>query len=252
MKVIINADDCGMSELANQHIEAAINAGKITSTTVMANMHDLQGARRLYETYKNEISFGIHLNLTQGSLILYSQPLLDCGFYKMENDILQFSGRGFEKRFLTSVCREEIYKELVAQAQVLRDNNITISHIDSHHHIHTSFFMVMVLPAFSKKIKVYKIRNVRNFMPFSIRKIERNVWSAMQKLQNVHLRMTDYMCSYAEFNDYYKQVKPSTSSVIELMCHPGHAKYEEEEKLLMFQDIKQFCPCELINYNNLK
>ena len=36
MRVIIYADDFGINHYVNQHIENAINVGKITSTTIMA------------------------------------------------------------------------------------------------------------------------------------------------------------------------------------------------------------------------
>lgn len=35
MKLIINADDCGKNQEVNSAIESFINAGKITSTTVI-------------------------------------------------------------------------------------------------------------------------------------------------------------------------------------------------------------------------
>lgn len=48
MKLIINADDCGKSKDVNVAINHFIEAGKITSTTIMANMDDLDGAARLF------------------------------------------------------------------------------------------------------------------------------------------------------------------------------------------------------------
>lgn len=70
IKVIINADDCGYSKLVDDHIANAIRSGKITSTTMMANMNDFEGALALYDTYKDEVSFGFHLNLTEGTPLL--------------------------------------------------------------------------------------------------------------------------------------------------------------------------------------
>ncbi len=82
MKLIVNADDCGYSKAVNEAICRFIEAGKITSTTVMANMDDFDGAVRLFNQYREKISFGIHLNLTEGHPLLYSQELLDKGYYK--------------------------------------------------------------------------------------------------------------------------------------------------------------------------
>lgn len=82
MKLIINADDCGKNKEVNAAISHFIETGKITSTTVMANMDDLEGASRLFDEYQDSISFGIHLNLTEGHPLRYSQELLDRGYYK--------------------------------------------------------------------------------------------------------------------------------------------------------------------------
>ena len=76
MRLIINADDCGYSKTNNSHIKQAIEKGKITSTTIMANMPEVEDAIRLYETYHNDISFGIHLNLTEGEPLVNSQTLV--------------------------------------------------------------------------------------------------------------------------------------------------------------------------------
>lgn len=58
MKLIINADDCGKNKEVNAAISHFIETGKITSTTVMANMDDLEGASRLFDEYQDSISFG--------------------------------------------------------------------------------------------------------------------------------------------------------------------------------------------------
>lgn len=139
-RIIINADDCGMSQTVNEHIEKAILAGKITSTTVMTNMHDFDGAVRLYKQYHDCISFGWHINLSEGKPLLYSQLLLDKGFYIESEHGVEMNGRKFLHKWLTSEARKEITKELMAQCSKLRDSGIVISHVDSHHHAHTSLW----------------------------------------------------------------------------------------------------------------
>lgn len=82
MKLIINADDCGYSSVVNRRIEEEIWHHRITSTTVMANMDDFEGAVRLYEKYGKDISFGVHLNMTEGKPLLDSEELLSAGVLK--------------------------------------------------------------------------------------------------------------------------------------------------------------------------
>ena len=94
MDLIINADDCGRTTQQNISIERAIISGKVTSTSIMANMPAFDGAVNLYNNYREKISFGVHLNLTEGEPLLYSQKLLDIGFYKQEEGKLLFKSIG--------------------------------------------------------------------------------------------------------------------------------------------------------------
>lgn len=55
---------------------------KLPALQSLANMDDLEGASRLFDEYQDSISFGIHLNLTEGHPLRYSQELLDRGYYK--------------------------------------------------------------------------------------------------------------------------------------------------------------------------
>ena len=93
--VIINADDCGINKEVDAEIERFIQLGKITSTTVMANMDDLEGAKNLYDLYKDNISFGVHVNLTNGEPLTKSQALLDYGYYKEEDGKVLLNGYPF-------------------------------------------------------------------------------------------------------------------------------------------------------------
>lgn len=43
VKVIVNADDCGISRHVDSEIQRYIEAGLVTSTTLMTNMPDILG-----------------------------------------------------------------------------------------------------------------------------------------------------------------------------------------------------------------
>ena len=67
-KLIITADDYGMSKAVNEAIEAGIDAGLITSTNVMTNMPFYKDAVKLKD--KKGISVGLHWVLACGKPIL--------------------------------------------------------------------------------------------------------------------------------------------------------------------------------------
>ena len=165
LNIIINADDCGKNKSINNCIQKFIEAGKLTSTTIMANMNDLEGAIALYRCYQDKISFGVHLNLTEGSPILDSDILLQKGLYIESSEGLKFNISPFRNRMLSSAELNAIEKELDAQIAILEDSGIHISHIDSHHHIHTGFAFLSLLPRLARRHNIYKIRRMRNYIP---------------------------------------------------------------------------------------
>lgn len=251
MKVIINADDCGYSESVNQHIEDAILKRRISSTTIIANMDDLDGAVRLYNKYKDRVSFGFHPNLTEGSPITESKNLIDAGFFYEEDGKLLVNAHPFRRKLLNSAMRESIYNEVLAQAKRILDRGINFSHIDGHHFIQQSTFMISLLPRLCKEIGVYKIRNYRNYMPMSANKLMRDCWGRLLKIQCSKIKYPDYFIAYKDFYELYSQGKCyATDGVLELMCHPGGI-YTDEEDLLMANDPEELYGMKLITYNEL-
>lgn len=255
MKLIINADDCGKNKEVNAAISHFIETGKITSTIVMANMDDLEGASRLFDEYQDSISFGIHLNLTEGHPLRYSQELLDRGYYKETANVAGEKGNIYlninqlRNKIISTSIQKELEKELCAQIEKVLDYGIRISHIDSHHHIHTSLLMLRMMPKLAKRYGIHKMRRMRNYVPSAswTNMALRDLWKQLIKLQNHRIVMTDYFGIYEEWYDNGKQILHE-NTVLELMCHPGGA-YSEEECKLLETDFTQLANVELVNYN---
>lgn len=246
MRIIINADDCGRSKEQNVAIEKAILSNKITSTSIMANMPLFDDAVRLYQQYNSTISFGVHLNLSEGIPLRYSQPLLDVGFYLEDNDSIIFNGMSFLRKKIEKKYLQEIKKELILQINKLRDSGIQISHIDGHNHIHTATFMFFLLPEVCKETGINKVRNIWNLMPPSFSLLKRNMWTLGQKIQNRDIKLTDKFASFSNYKEWKGIVNGRT---MEIMCHPGHPRYLEEEKdLYKYVFSKEI---DIINYNDL-
>lgn len=121
---------------------------KLPALQSLANMDDLEGASRLFDEYQDSISFGIHLNLTEGHPLRYSQELLDRGYYKETANVAGEKGNIYlninqlRNKIISTSIQKELEKELCAQIEKVLDYGIRISHIDSHHHIHTSLLML--------------------------------------------------------------------------------------------------------------
>ena len=254
-RIIVNADDCGKNVKVNQAIEQAILEGQISSTTIMANMDDLTGACKLYDTYHSYVSFGWHMNLTEGRPIKNSQLLLDKGFYEETNKGICFCAQQFENsryRLLDQDTRKAIIDELCAQLEVLADNSFTISHFDSHHHIHTSLYMIKVIPEITRRFRITKMRNIRNVVPFSMDYIGRRLWTLSHKVLNRDIIIPDFFDDYAEFDKLFLggDLKMPDNTTVELMCHPGHPLYHDDD-LLARRNVGKDYHARLISYYEL-
>jgi hypothetical protein len=142
--------------------------------------------------------------------------------------------------------RREISKELQAQIECLLDSGVKISHLDSHHHIHTNYFMMGIIATLCKKYDIRRVRRVRNYVPMSVGFMARQSWAVGMKFLNTTLKMTDYFCMYSEFNEV--PGLKGDNCLIEIECHPG-GKNSEEEMVLMEKDLS--IGNKLITYNDI-
>src|SRR5690554_5283468 len=131
IKLIINADDFGFSQSTNDAILHLISEGKIKSTTVMVNMPFYKEITRT----DNQISVGLHLNLTQGQPVC--NPLEVPSL--VDNDGMFYPFPEFRKRLLYKRINSKDLK-LEINSQFDRLINIfesrEIDHWDSHQGVH--------------------------------------------------------------------------------------------------------------------
>lgn len=245
--IIINADDCGKSVTVDNAIEDAIKAGKISSTTIMANMDDFDGAVRLYNEYKDIISFGWHINLTEGEPLTNSQLLLDKGFYIEKEGKLVFNGKSYYSKFLGSDMKNEIKKELLAQCTKLRDNGVEITHADGHHHIHTAPSMISIVPSFFREVGIKKCRHKKNYGVSTFSTILRDIWSLPYVIRGIKMPNT-----LGDFVTYYNNPNLRQGKIVELECHPGHPDlhFKEEMQFVYYVEMDKL-GAELITYKEL-
>lgn len=261
-RLVINADDCGRSVYDNQKIEEAINKGIITSTSVMANMEDLDGAVSLYEKYNDRISFGIHLNLSEGTPLVWSDIYRQTGFCVEDNDRMVFgfcvdeikkSPSAAKKKYqftpLSKELKNCIHNEIKEQIEKVRKTGIEISHIDSHSHMHLSPFILPIVCDVAKEYGLTKMRHARNRLGYSAKSW---IYRGLNCYQYYYLRrfkMADVFCSARE----YDSIKKEDGLSYELMCHPGitFAHFPEEMQLLEHNIERYRETCQLITYREI-
>lgn len=255
VKVIINADDCGISKHVDAEVRRYMENELISSTTIMANMEDFDGAVQLYKDFHDSISFGIHFNLTEGTPLTRSQRLIDEGYFIEKDGTIQFYGKEYDYRKVTKAMKADIYKELECQAQKILDSGIKISHFDSHHHVH---FHRQILPVFCQLSKQYDIRKMRrcsNIQSAFVNKLKTEIWWYYAKSMNQKLHSSDYFCGISSFLKLYDSNSIKDDCLYEIMCHPGHSgiDYEKENSMMeiRIKELTEMRKIDMINYNKL-
>lgn len=252
LRVIVNADDCGLNSIVNGKIEECIKAGRLTSTTIMANGEDLDGAKCLFDTYKKKISFGCHITLDEGKPMKLNQVLADNHFIENRDGEWYFTRELWKRKFILGNLKQAIIDECSTQIEFLLAKGFVLSHLDSHHHVHTAKGLIWLMPILCKKYSIMKYRRIVNCMPPSIGFYARQMWNVLQQLQMKECITTD---RFGSFSNIYTRNDLSFlcgTNSLEIMCHPGHPKehyVKEVEQLLSTDTIVRGFEIELINYN---
>lgn len=154
--LIINADDLGADEARNRGIFEAIEAGRVTSVSVLANGDGFEDAMERWRTLdKKEISLGIHINLSEGRPISQGLRLLTG---KDGVFLGKWTTHDLLKQPLNAELAHEIQREIKAQIVRLRSFKTPITHLDGHQHIHV---MPVVLPIAVAEASDQKINWIR-------------------------------------------------------------------------------------------
>lgn len=124
-RLIVNADDFGLSESINRGIIKCFQDGIITSTTIMVNQPHAKHAYKLWKDNR-ALAVGLHLTLDRGKALTGISSLTDKeGNFLKSSELLE-KGKDID-----------YHREIRAQLQKYNDIfGCDPTHIDSHHHIH--------------------------------------------------------------------------------------------------------------------
>lgn len=134
VRLIINADDFGLTRGVNRAIAELHDAGAITSATLMANGAAFEDAAGL-ALARPSLGLGCHIVLVDGTPV--SDPasiptLLGPDGRTFRNSLVEFALgvlRG-------SIRQDEIEREALAQIQKLQRAGLKLTHVDTHKHTH--------------------------------------------------------------------------------------------------------------------
>lgn len=287
MKLIINADDFGLSQTVNYAIFELFEKKTISSTTVMANMPFTEDVLKLLSFYN--VSIGLHITLTQGKPI--SNPRKVPTLIGRDGNF--FSKREFEKRAAAGIINiEDVYMEIKAQYDYLYSLiGDRLDHFDSHQGVNKIKIVSDALVKFvlEKRLKmglrVYKKYyligsndnpsiihpNILYLRSFGFKRIavEALIRHRVKKL-NKHFFHPDGLLlipTHKTLDLFQKLAEVNTNNfpnlILEIACHPAtdvhdlpetkmkQSRVDEYELLKSDYFISKLRKIQLVNYSDL-
>jgi len=227
-RLIVTADDFGISNTVNRAILESIESGLVTSTSMMANMPGFEDAVMLVREHKLLTGrIGVHLNLTEGHPL--SRPILDCPFFCNDNGCFVYD----RKRSLFSLSRQEkkaVYEEMKTQLEKVLTTGIKPTHLDSHHHLHTEWAVAPLVCRLAREHGITRIRLTRNMgeIPSFAKRVYKALFNKWRLGNRRDFRNTDYFGDIADMK-FFSRDKVLDGKKVEIMVHP---LFNEEGELV--------------------
>lgn len=231
--VIVHADDFGETQQITLGICAAIEAGVVTSSSIMANMpatdFGIERARALCE----RASFGVHITLCEGRPLTRGASLVDAAG--------NFCGK--RQLFLRSISARlrpsEVEAEVDAQVARLAAGGVRISHLDGHKHLHQLPVVCSAVARVARRHGIERVRLAAMRAPAAYRSPS----SAVRELLSFHAervfrdsglrfprRLVDLrfcMANAARPEAWANLVRGA--GILEVFCHPGTELADQEK-----------------------
>jgi predicted glycoside hydrolase/deacetylase ChbG (UPF0249 family) len=170
MTSLICADDFGLSKSANRAIKSLLSKNMLQRVSLMANGDQFKQASTIYKQHPTA-ELGLHWNLTEGKPVanLSTVPSLVSSsrqFYSLGTFII--------RTLFGKINLNEVRTELEAQYAKVTNQNLHITHINSHQNFHAfpPFNHICVDFAKAHKIKyvrdTHSIKNRLQFLPIRL------------------------------------------------------------------------------------
>lgn len=135
-RIIINADDFGLSSSVNEAVLHASEAGVLSSATIMVNTPGFVAAAKATSVY-HRLGVGVHLNILRGKPICNPSEIRS--LVGEDGRFLGTVGTLWKKFIRRSIDLDQVEKELRAQVMMAIKHGIRPTHLDSEKHLHIFF-----------------------------------------------------------------------------------------------------------------
>jgi len=239
-RLIINADDFGLTPGINRAIAELHQAKVLTSTTLMATGPAFDDAANIARANPN-LGVGCHIVLTDGTPVSDPQSIPTLigadgkTFRPSLVDFLQALLRG-------RITEEDINRESLAQIQKLQHAGIAVTHLDTHKHTHLFPAVARPLLQLAERLSIGAIRQPFE-QPWSLslghggrlRRLQVKLLSSLKtkfehqpQIRNHIVLSTDGTIGISATGNLYSETLREilhampAEGTFELCCHPGY------------------------------
>ena len=231
LKLVVNADDFGLSERVNDGILHSHRHGILTSASIMANGAAFGHAAELARTTPG-LDVGVHLTLVEERPLLpvSEVPSLVAPDGRCWGHVTTFTRRYFGG----AIDATQVRRELEAQIRRVIDAGLQPTHLDSHQHVHMLPEVLRVTVALAREFGIRWVRfpaePVAAYMASNPARLAQLV--ALRAFcaagRGADVARTD---SFAGFfyggrmdgsNLHRVLARLPRTGICELMCHPGY------------------------------
>jgi chitin disaccharide deacetylase len=240
-RLIVNADDFGLTQGVNRAIVEAHRHGIVTSATLMANGPAFDNAIQLAIS-TSRLSVGCHVVLVDGAPILGGKQTPTLSNRKTNDRSFYESLSGFALRVAGgTIDADEIEAEATAQIRKLQAAGIAVSHLDTHKHTHILPLVLRPLLRAARACGVMAMRNPFGPIHISIVAKRPRLWKQYGKVTALSRLGTTFRSSVAEAGMltpdgtvgivatgamdealFASIVDSLPDGTWELVCHPGY------------------------------
>jgi predicted glycoside hydrolase/deacetylase ChbG (UPF0249 family) len=246
-RLIINADDFGMTRGINRAIVEASQQGIVSSTTLMATARAFDDAVAVTAQLSRQISVGCHLILLDGtpvSPVPQVASLLQPGNQKGASEFRIKLSDFARAALMGRLDPTQIQAEAEAQIHRILQSGIAPSHLDCHKHAHMFPAVLKPLLRAAQRHNVRRIRNPfgRLFpVPFGRMVRDPTLWRRVAELGMLRtfarrfkkevdahgLRTTDGSVGVIntdnlDLESFLQVVDTLPEGTWEFICHPGY------------------------------
>jgi predicted glycoside hydrolase/deacetylase ChbG (UPF0249 family) len=239
-RLILNADDFGLTPGINRAIAELHQAGALTSATLMANGAAFEDAVAIAHANPG-LGVGCHIVLTDGIPVSHPQSiptLLGADGKTFRPSLLDF----IQALLRGTIREDDIEREAIAQVQKLQRAGIDVTHLDTHKHTHLFPTVTRPLLHLAQRCSIGAIRN-----PFEpgwsyalghgsgLRRLQIRMLSRLKtqferqsQIRNMQVQTTDGTIGISTTGQLdaaaLRQILHAlpADGTFELCCHPGY------------------------------